>query len=260
MISWKYFLALFFVVLISIGNAAAVEQIPITRSYTMNNVIFDGKWTFFEEWKKSSLYSLNYDDGTQIELRMAHEDNFVYVFVDDISETHFAKGSDRAIFCFDGKNNNSTTPDTDDYCFGVALGGKVPFVLQGGSPLALTYHFTKISNPKDVIGISSVSDENDHYTDIPHPSYEFKIPTDLIGRSDVYGFYLGVYDADSKMTYSFPENLTSSSSEIPNPSKWGEVVSPDQSLPEFPIPLLALLPSLFFVIFFSRRKGISFNY
>jgi len=252
---WKHFLAIFLVVLISIGNATAIEQIPITRSYTMNNVIFDGKWTFPEEWKKSSQYSLNYDDGTQIELRMAHQGNFIYILVDDISETHFAKGSDRSIICF-GKNDSSAVPDTDDYCFGVALGEKVPFVLQGGSPLALTDHFTKIPNPEGVIGISSVSDENDRYTNIPHPSYEFRIPTDLISRSDIYSFYLGVYDADSKITYSFPENLTSYSSEIPSPSKWGEVVSPDQSLPEFPLPLLALLPSLLFVIFLGTRKRI----
>lgn len=251
-------LATIFVLLIS-PDAWAVEQIPITRSYTMDNVIFDGKWTFFEEWKKSSLYTLSNNDGTTIQLRIAHQDDFIYVFVDEISKTHFTKGSDRAVICIDGDNNKNIISDIDDYCFALSLGQNVPIVLRGGSNLGATDHFSKIENVP-VTGVAAISDENDHYTPIPHPSYEFKIPINLFGRSDVYGFYLGVYDTISHKTYSFPEDLSSSSTSIPSPSKWGEIISPDKSMPEFPWPALSLVLATFLVIYLGRIKRISFNF
>jgi hypothetical protein len=221
----------------------------------MDNVIWNGKWTFYDEWKESSLYTLSYNDGTFMQLRTAYEGNFIYVLIDAVSMTHYNQGSDRAIICLDGNNDKNKVADDDDYCFGVALGNNNPFVLRGGSPLNQTYHFTNIANP-GVIGVASISDENDHYTPIPHSSYEFRIPIDLLGRSDVYGFYLGVYDFHVKKIYAFPENLTSVSQfGIPSPSQWGEIVSPDKSLPEFPVPIVALLGAFVTVILITRKAG-----
>lgn len=224
-----------------IQAAYGAEQIPISKSVSMGNVIWNGKWTFYDEWKDSSLYSLSYDDGTTMQLRTAHQGNSIYILIDAVHMTQYNKGSDKAIVCFDTKDDKSKFADGDDYCFGVALGDNNAFVLRGGSPLEQTDHFTNIANP-GVIGVAAISDENDHYSSIPHSSYEFKIPTNLIGRSDIYGFYLGIYDSHAKKIYAFPENLTSSYySEIPSPSKWGEIISPDKSLPEFPLPLVTFL-------------------
>lgn len=236
-------LVLAVIIILVFPDAWAVEQIPITRSYTMDNIVFDGKWSFFEEWKKSSLYTLSYNDGTTIQLRLAHQGDFIYAFVDETTKTHFTKGSDRTVICLDGNNDKNITPDIDDYCFVLSLGQNSPFVLNGGSALGATDHFNKIKNVT-ITGVAAISDENDHYTTVPHPGYEFKIPINLFGRSDVYGFYLGAYDAISHKIYSFPEDLSSNSNSIPSPSKWGEIISPDKSIPEFPWPVLALSVSI----------------
>jgi hypothetical protein len=246
-------LAIGVIAFFTIQISYAIEQIPITKSGLMDNIIWNGKWSFYEEWKESSLYTLSYDDGTVMQLRTAHEGDFIYVLIDAVSMTHYNQGSDRAIICFDGKNDKNIVADDDDYCFGVALSNNSPFVLQGGSPLAQTDHFVNIANP-GAIGAAAISDENDHYSSTPHSNYEFRIPIDLLGRSDVYGFYLGVYDSNKEKIYAFPENLTSTSQfGIPSPSKWGEVISPDKSLPEFPLPIIALLGALVSVVFISRK-------
>jgi hypothetical protein len=258
--SKKYFLIIIFVIIFGTASATATEPIMITISSHMNKVIFDGKWTFGREWKESSLNTLSYDDGTQIQLRTAHQDNFIYVFADAVSLPPSDKHSDMAIICFDKHDSKTTIANGDDYCFVATLDGKNPVTLQGGSPLGQTSNFKRIPNPDGLIGVGGISDENDRYTPYPHQGYEFRIPTDLVGRSDVYGFYLGVYDARSNKIYSWPQDIISVPPlKIPSPSKWGEIISPDKSIPEFQWPLLALLPSIFLVIYLTRGKHIFFN-
>jgi hypothetical protein len=238
-------------------KAAYAESIMITQSDVMNKVIFDGKWTYFYEWKRSGLTDLSYDDGTKIELRTAHQDNFIYVFIDNISDTSIDKGADSATICFDTKDEKILQADSNDYCFVATLDGNSSFTLQGGSPLGINSNFKKIYNPPGFIGISSVSDINDHYTDVPHTSYEFRIPTDLVGRSDMYGFYVGVYDSHSNKIHSWPKSITTDSLlKIPSPSKWGDLVSPDKSLPEFPWPVLVMVSSLAIITFMTRRSAV----
>jgi hypothetical protein len=256
----KYFLVISFVVLLSTGVAYADNTIMITKSIAMDKVIFDGKWSFLTEWKKSSLDTLLYDDGTLIQLRTAHQDNFIYIFADVVSQTEFDKHGDMAIACFDMRDSKPVIPNYDDYCFLVSLGNKTPVVLQGGSPLGFTGGFKKIDNPEGLIGMASISDENDRYSVIPHPSYEFRIPTDLVGRSDVYGFYLGIYDEHKNKIYSWPKEIFQDSSQkIPSPSKWGDIISPDKSLPEFPFPILSLLSAIILAVYITRKKQFSFN-
>ena len=254
----KYFLITILVITFSTGSVAA-EPIMITISSDMNKIIFDGKWTFTTEWKRSSFNTFSYDDGTIIQLRTAHQDNFIYVLVDAVTINQFSKHSDMATICFDSHNNKATTADEDDYCFISALDGNTPITLQGSSPLALTNNFKKIPNPDGFIGIGGIADENDRYSTSPHPSYEFKIPTDVVGRSDIYGFYLGIYDSHSNKVYSWPQNITSDSPlKIPSPTQWGEIVSPDKSLPEFPWPFLSLLAAMITTVYLSRKQ-VSFN-
>ena len=212
--------------------ALAAEPVMITVSDDRNKVIFDGKWSFYTEWKRSSLDTLSYDDGTLMYLRTAHQGNFIYIFIDVVSETKFNKNNDMAYVCFDKHDVRPMIANQDDYCFLVPL-GKDSFVLQGGSPLQETGNFKKISNPDGFIGVGSISDENDRYTSIPHPSYEFKIPTEVVGRSDAYGFYVGVYDSHVNKIYSWPQDIVVSLLRIPSPNQWGELISPDRSLPEF---------------------------
>ena len=248
----KYFVIL--LISITTSLAFAEEPIMITSSGTMDKVIFDGKWTFTTEWKQSSLTTISYNDGTLINLRTAHQGNFIYVLIDEVSKTSFSKNGDAAVICF-AKNDNSKIANENDYCFGNAFGGRNEFTLGGGSPLESTSNFVRIDNQADFIGISTISDENDRYTTVPHATYEFRIPTDVVGRYDVYDFYMGVYDAHSNKVYAWPDSLNSQGPlKIPSPDKWGQVVSPDKSLPEFSLPSLALLFSMISLVYFSRKK------
>jgi hypothetical protein len=113
----------------------------------------------------------------------------------------------------------------------------------------------KISNLENFIVTSTVSDENDRYTDIPHPSYEFRIPIDMLNRSDNYGFYFFVFDASSNEYYSWPENSTRISSfNFPNLSTWDDIIFPDKSLPALNLPML-IFTILIFAIIIIQIKG-----
>jgi len=236
--------------------ASSTEPILITISPDMENVIFDGKWTFLTEWKPSSLTTIVID-GKQIILRTAHFENFIYVFVDSINDFTLDKGMDKATICFDGQNNKNQITDKNDYCFSSTLGDKQGMVFQGGSVNELTGNFQKIPNPDDFISISTVSDDNDRYTKTPHPSYEFKIPIELLQRSDNYGIYLSVYDASSDTLSTFPkETIQENSLKIPSPSQWGDIISPDKSLPELNLPILVFTILIFTVIIVQSKTRI----
>ena len=102
-----------------------------------------------------------------------------------------------------------------------------------------------------------MSDDNNRYSKVPHTSYEFKIPIDLIQRSDNYGFYLSVYDADSHVFFTWPyeaskENLL----KIPSPNTWGDIVSPDKSLPELNLPILVFTILIFTIILVQSKTRI----
>lgn len=243
-------ITLIVIVLLSFHLAYA-QTIPITISDSMKDIVFDGKWSFAKEWKESSLDTIETNSGS-IYIRTSHHENYIYVMIDAVGITHFSKNSDRATICIDGKDDKSPVADSDDYCFVVTLGDKNPFVLQGGSDLGFNSNFKMISSLRDAIGIGGISDENDRYSPIPHQSYEFRIPTDLVGRSDRYGFYVSVYDSVSNKIYSWPSVSESSPLKIPSPKIWGELISPDKSLPEFPYPLFTLILSLAVVFYLTR--------
>jgi len=233
-------------------SAFADEQFFITQSSQMDDIIFDGKWTFETEWKESSLKEIHSSDGITY-LRVAHQDNFVYVFLDVLHDKKVERIVDKAIVCFDTKNNKSEIPDADDYCFVGVNGKQTGITLQGGSNIPTNNYFKNIKNHPDMIALGGISDENDRYSDIPHASYEFKIPTEVIGRSDNYGFYVRVFDSDSSLVYSWPDISLEKSEKVPSPTKWGDLISPDKSLPEIPMPLLILMISMVFVIVILRK-------
>lgn len=248
----------FLILLITTSSFSMVyaQTIPITISSRMNNVIFDGKWSFVQEWKESSLTQIDSDSGP-IYIRTAHWQNYVYVMIDAASITSFRKNSDSATVCFDKNDTKSSITNQNNYCFVAVLDGRT-FVLQGGSYVAINGNFKKISPQPDFIGIGGISDEGDRYTTVPHPIYEFKIPTELIGRSNHYGFYVSVYDTMKNKIYSWPPGINNDSPlMIPNPHTWGKLVSPDSSLPEFSHPAIALITSLsimFYFISFGKNK------
>jgi hypothetical protein len=230
--------------------ALEYEQIPITLSGTMDKIQFDGKWTNITEWKQSSLNEYHYDNQASIILRSAHQGNFVYIFLDAIMDTNIDNQEDYAIVCFDTQNEKNTIPDSNDYCFMTILDDGIGTTYQG-DPQTEGVHFNKIQNHPDYIALSTVSDQYDRYSQTPHVSYEFKIPTELIGRQNIYGFYFTIYDKHMDRSYSYPQNTTSDF--IASPNQWGEIYSPDKSLPEFSLPLLSLIFAMMFA-FFAKTK------
>ena len=248
-------LGLIIIFMLTTSNVFAVEPIMITISSDMDKVIFDGKWTFYKEWKRSSLVPIFHDGSV---LRIAHQGNFIYVMIDGVGLTKFNNNGDRTIICFDINDIKSTRPNAGDYCFMATLGSNQIIVLQGGSDFASTNYYKKIPVPLGVIGVGGVSDQNDRYTDISHETYEFRIPTDLVGRSDKYGFYLETQYSNNIYTWP-PQNSTSDVSQISNPNTWGEIISPDKSLPEFPLPLVSLIVGFSVLIYLNNKKIILFR-
>ncbi len=255
MIKSSVFFVMIILTITPITNVFA-EPIMITKSNKMDQVTFDGIWTHATEWKKSSLNSIRTDQGI-IYLRTAHQGNFVYIFLDVILDTHLDKEADKSVICFDTENDKNEFADSNDYCFTAILGENVGSTLQGESSLVAN-NFQNIPNVEGFIGIGAVSDENDRYSIVPHASYEFRIPTDLIGRSDNYGYYVGIYDDFTKTTYSWPSEIVLDEFKIPSPKLWGEIISLDKSLPEFEWAIMALLPALILVIFITKLKKYAY--
>jgi hypothetical protein len=256
----KLFL-MFFLALCIIGvKISYAEQILITFRSDGDETIFDGKWTFLQEWKSTSENVLEFDDGSKLSVKTGHDRNNLYVLLDFISDHTFSKSADFGIVCIDSKSDKEDKPESDDYCFFITLGSKNPITLQGGSILANSNYLMKIENNPRLVAVGGISDENDRYSVIPHTTYEFKIPVEVFGSSDIYGFYVAVYDANTNLVYTWPQNISIEKFPyIPSQSKWGELISPDKSLPEFQLPILALLPALFIVLYLTRTKQISFN-
>ena len=252
------FAIIFFLILIPFLKTISAEpSILITYSDTVEQTIFDGKWTDNLEWKQSSWDVIKSQGIDAVHIRSAHQGDFIYVMLDVVADQTLDNISDRAVICIDGKNDKANIADENDFCFQASLNAKQGFVYQGGSTLALNGHFTKIPNTLGFIGVGAKSDHNDKYSKTPHASYEFKIPLELLGRTDIYGFYILVYDASKSQFYSWPGSVTPSNTfEIPSPSKWGLLVSPDKSIPEFPLPALALIPAIFLAIYLTRKNGV----
>ena len=222
-------------------NKIDEKNIFITKSNSMKEINFDGKWTFYKEWKQTSWNPIKSDGNVVFHLRTAHQGNFIYVLIDAISDTNANIEFDKATVCIDSKNNKSEFFDSDDYCFIIQLeernvmdtlfNKQDSFIIQGDLQSKNIEELKKIK-VKEFVGIGTMSDKEDKYSAISHASYEFKIPIELIGRSDNYGFYVNVFDDSSNVVYSWPEEIKLESFGISNPSLWGNLISPDKSLLE----------------------------
>jgi len=228
---------------------AQAQSIPITKSVDMYKVVFDGKWTFYEEWKPTSLDYMG--ESGDIYIRSAHQENFIYILLDVVLDTTIDKNQDFAMICFDTKNDQSAKPDANDYCFKAPLGSDKSFTFQGSEE---SDELEIIENHVDLIAVGATSDENDRYSKVPHASYEFRIPVELLERTDSYGFYIEVYDNSKTKTYTWPSAIKSENSDTPSPATWGIIYSPDKSLPEYDVPILVLVIGIFSIILLSIKS------
>jgi len=249
------FLASFLILASFIHNAYS-EEIFTTLRMSDHHTIFDGKWSHTTEWKDTSENVIQYDDGKKLAIRTGHDYENLYVMINFISDTSIQKIADYGIVCIDSKHNKSDSPDSDDFCFRASLGYSNPHTLNGGHFLGKTNYWKNVQNHQNLASIGGVSDQNDRYSKIPHATYEFKIPLEIVGKSDHYGFYVGAFDAKTNKMYNWPKNPTTKLyPHVSSPTEWGDLISPDKSIPEFPFVSVTLLFS-FGLYFFIGRKMI----
>ena len=209
------------------NTAFADEPIKITISDTLDDVIFDGEWSFGHEWKASTLDEFRFNDDDLV-LRTAHQDDYMYVLINvlgDVTNDHMA---DRAIVCLDGKETSEMANESD-WCYVATRGSKNGHTLNGGSTSHQPSHFNILKSHPYINAIGGTSGDNDRYVKIPHAAYEFKIPIEQIGFEDEYGFFMQVFDGDDVMTYP-NEHSGKYPQKIPSPKQWGLMISPDHSI------------------------------
>lgn len=237
---------------------ASAQQIPVTLDGSAHEIIFDGKWSFRQEWKATTLDNEIYDDSHEMVIKTGHDYENLYVLLDFVTKAQNFK--DRAYVCVDNSIDRGIKPTVSTFCFTTAPDSQYPITLQGGSPIEPTGFFAKIKNHPNFIAIEGISDQNDRYSRNPHESYEFKIPIDVIGASDRYGFYVSVIDGNTGKSYNWPHLATPDKYPyIPPPNLWGEIFSPDHSLPEFSLPFYILLSALLFSMIVGKmieRKNL----
>lgn len=230
------------------------EDLLISITDTADEIIFDGKWSFETEWKHSSLTKIQNELGT-IVLRYSHDRENIYVLLDVLSDKIRAHFGDRAMICFDTEMNKGNSLQVDDYCFIATMGSNNPITMQGGTDIINSANMKKISNHPELIAIASFSDEHDRYSKIPHASYEFKIPLEVISHSDVYGFYFQIIENDSKNILVWPQDAVEEKYPyVTAPDNWGVMISPDKSIPEFGLPSLILVLSISIIIFLQIKQ------
>ena len=239
---------------------AYADEILVTVTDDADEIIIDGKWSFELEWKHSSENMVSYDDGTTFAIRSAHDYDNLYFLIDFVSDNYSSANSDRALLCIDGKANKNEIPNYDDQCFIVTQSSNTPVILKGGSHLASTGYWKNIAKEPDLLAAGGISSTFDRYSKHPHTSYEFKIPIETISRSDVYGIFIQVFDANSEKFYSWPKDATNEKYPfIPTPNSWGEIISPDKSIPEFKDAILIMIPTIFAIIYLTKKFSIISN-
>lgn len=246
-----------FLILISLGSfytfEAFAEPIKITQSFFSDDLIFDGKWTHEYEWKPTSWNHIS-DSTSTLNIRTAHQEEFIYVLLDYVVLDNKKHQNDYAIFCIDGDNAKLEGITGDEFCFKLFMNSNEPetYLLETKNNSVIK---KIIENHDDLIAISDLSDENDRYSKIPHPTYEFRIPIELFGRSNNYGVFISIYDAENNKTLIWPSDIKNSE-EISSPKIWGDMFSPDNSLPEFPFPLFIIIIILSVSIIFGKLKNL----
>jgi len=240
-------------------NFSYGEELPVTLSTNLDDVVFDGVWSYQSEWKPASLTRVESDNSNFV-IRYAHDYENLLILVSVVSDSTPSRISDKAIICIDSKNDGGNKPQEDDFCFMAKVGSSDPITLQGGGLYAAQGFYQKIPNHPELIAVGGTSGQWDRYSEIPHSSYEFKIPLEIIGRSNTYGFFIAIHDSDSGNYFGWPTDVKLEKYPfIPEPNKWGQLVSPDKSIPEFNLPFLLLLPAIAFVVFFSNFLSKKFS-
>ena len=234
------------------------DELFITFTDADSEIILDGKWSNAHEWKKSSETIITQDNKKSFALRYAHNYEQIFVLIDVVDDISANSLKDKSLLCFEAETTESSIIDESKiYCFEKMLDGNLVTLIKNVETLESSYK--KIKNPPNVVATSGLSDQNDRYSKIPHISYEFQIPIDIIGRSNEYNVYVEVFDAETNSIMTWPSNPDVTESFLTNSTEWGKMISPDKSIPEFPSPLIvfAILIVTILVIQLKLKTSLS---
>ena len=197
------------------------------------DVEIDGLWTTKTEWIDSSELKIN-DNELSAYVRAKHNQVFVYLLIDFLSDHGLEASGDFALICFDTQNNVGNVPLPDDYCFYriTRTGDFIEGIIQGNGVDWTLLQEAEIWDPYDekFDAAISASHMNDPYDSInTHVIYEFRIPIETYGFNEEMGFYTYVHDAYTREFIEWPANAGDKQFKfivkdvLPAPDKWGDL-------------------------------------
>ena len=233
-------LPIFITVLITVVSIISLAQFieaqhdhEITIPGGENAVEIDGLWSTNEEWMDASEAKITNEELTAY-LKAKHDEAYLYVMIDFVSDQGLEASGDFAVICFDTKRDGGNVPLLDDYCFYriTRTGDFMDGIIQGNGVRWTVLQEAETWDPYDEKFDAAVaySHKNDPYDSINnHVIYEFRIPMDSYGFNEEMGFYVYVHDAYTKKFVEWPTNAGGKQFKLivkdilPAPDKWGDL-------------------------------------
>jgi len=181
-------------------------------------VTLDGKWTTPDEWSDATVVPMEHNPEATLQqcpnngtayLLTKRDIHYLYIMVDYLSDT--TPGSppmpntwwEGAYVYFDPKKNGGTQPQTDDYCYELAVSGDQEW--QAKVLVKNNAYDWKASI--EMPGTSATSSDaiNDPHSKNKHVIYEFKIP---LPKETEIGFFVGAMDSGAKSYMTWPGKVS----------------------------------------------------
>lgn len=197
------------------------------------SVEVDGLWTTKTEWTDSSELKIS-DEELSAYVRAKHNQAYVYLLIDFLSDHGLEASGDFAVVCFDTKNNAGNAPLSDDYCFYrvTRTGDFMDGIIQGNGMDWTVLQEAETWDPYDEKFDAAISSShmNDPYDSVNnHVIYEFRIPIESYGLNEEMEFYVYVNDAYTKEFIEWPIDAGGKDFKlivkdvVPAPDKWGDL-------------------------------------
>ena len=85
-------------------NPAFGQELPIVFTTNLDDVVFDGIWSYETEWKPGSVTKVKTENSNFV-IKYAHDYENLLIFISVLSDSTPSKISDKAIICIDSKND-----------------------------------------------------------------------------------------------------------------------------------------------------------
>jgi hypothetical protein len=219
--------------LVSMPTQSLQEPSSLTIPRSHGGVEIDGLWSTKAEWTDASEMTIS-DEKLAAYVRAKHDQVFVYVLIDFLSDHGLEASGDFAVICFDTQNNGGNMPLLDDYCFYriTRTGDFIDGIIQGNGNEWIVLQEAETWDPYDekFDAAMSSSHMNDPYDSVnTHVIYEFRVPIETYGLNEQMGLYVYVNDAYTKDFIEWPTDAGGKDFKlivkdiVPAPDQWGQV-------------------------------------